>query len=94
MTNEEKSSLINLLESYKPDGHYYDGYHNFSRRVDEAVCNRLDNGWEVKRAMYYIQDLKDTEHFPVVGYIDINRAMADVILQAISMGAEPPKRAA
>lgn len=43
MTNEEKSSLINLLESYKPDGHYYDGYHNFSRRVDEAVCNCLDN---------------------------------------------------
>lgn len=43
MTNEEKSSLINLLESYKPDGNYYDGYHNFSRQVDEAVCNCLDN---------------------------------------------------
>lgn len=52
---------------------------------------KLDNGWKFERAMYYVQDLKDTEHFPVVGYIDINRAMADVILQAISMGAEPPK---
>ena len=43
MTNEEKSSLINLLESYKPDGDYYDGDHNFDRQVDETVCNCLDN---------------------------------------------------
>lgn len=52
---------------------------------------KLDNGWKFERTMYYVQSLKDTEHFPVVGYIDMNRAMADVILQAISMGAEPPK---
>ena len=51
---------------------------------------KLDNGWKFEIAVYYVQSLKDTEHFPVVGYIDINRAMADVILQAISMGAEPP----
>lgn len=49
---------------------------------------KLDSGWKFKRVTYYVQDLKDTEHFPVVGYIDINRVMADVILQAISMGAE------
>ena len=52
---------------------------------------KLDDGWKFDRSVYYVQSLKDTEHFPVVGYIDINRAMADVILQAISMGAEPPK---
>ena len=50
----------------------------------------LGDRWKFERAEYYIQDLK-TERFPVVGYVDINRAMADVILQAISMGAEPPK---
>lgn len=43
MINEEKSSLISLIESYKPDGNYYDGYHNFDRQVDETVCNCLDN---------------------------------------------------
>ena len=54
----------------------------------------LGDGWKFERAEYYIHDLKDTEHFPVVGYVDINRAMADVILQAISMGAEPPEEKA
>lgn len=52
---------------------------------------KLDDGWKFERTVYYVRDLNDTEHFPVVGYIDINRAMADVILQAISYGAEPPK---
>lgn len=52
---------------------------------------KLDDGWKFQRTMYYINDLKDKEHFPVVGYIDVNRAMADCILQAIAVGAEPPK---
>ena len=52
---------------------------------------KLDDGWKFERATYYVHSLKDTEHFPVVGYIDINRAMADVVLQAISIGTESQK---
>lgn len=52
---------------------------------------KLDNGWKFERAMYYTHTLKDKEHFPVVGYIDMNRTMADAILQAVKDGFEPPK---
>lgn len=52
---------------------------------------KLDDAWKFEKAEYYVQDLKDAAHFPIVGYIDINRAMADCILQAIAVGAEPPK---
>ena len=42
MTIKEKVSLIDLIESYKPDGNYYDGYHNTKRKCDEAICEVLN----------------------------------------------------
>ena len=42
MTIEEKEEIISLIESYKPIGNYYDGYHNYSRKIDEAIADVLD----------------------------------------------------
>lgn len=42
MTELEKSDLISLIESYKPTGNYYDGYHNTNRKIDEAICEVLN----------------------------------------------------
>lgn len=57
-----------------------------------AKCLWIINGEFHGMHRYYKNDiLTDREHFPVVGYVDINRAITDVILQAISMGVEPPK---
>lgn len=47
--------------------------------VGYEIAN-LGDRWVVSSgACYYKQDLLDSEHFPVVGHID----MADVIIQAI-----------
>lgn len=60
MTYEEKASLISLIESYKPDGNYYDGYHSFNRKCDEAVCSTLDE------LISEIQSKPTTDNVPII----------------------------
>ena len=46
-----------------------------------------DGKWEVDRSTYYTRDLKnDREHFPIVGYIDMDKVMTDAILSAVGRG--------
>lgn len=50
----------------------------------------VDGKWKFSRAHYYIQSLKDTEHFPIVGYVDFEKMCIEGILKAIS-GSKPSK---
>ena len=47
-----------------------------SRKGEEAhakgICvHNAYGGWKIRRAEYYTSDLRDSEHFPIVGHIDI-----------------------
>ena len=44
----------------------------------------VDGEWKFSRSVYYVNSLKDTEHFPVVGWIDFDRMVIDGIRQAIN----------
>lgn len=43
----------------------------------------VDGQWRVRKGVYYRRDLDDREHFPVVGYIDMeeqkNRFITDAL---------------
>lgn len=43
----------------------------------------FENKWHLKKASFYTQDLRDAEHFPVVGHIDIDALLKQSILEAI-----------
>ena len=49
---------------------------------------KIDDSWKFERATYYCHTLKDAEHFPVVGHIDMNKAMTECILKAIASSPE------
>ena len=42
--------------------------------------------WRFESATYYVNHLKDTKHFPVVGWIDFNQMAINGILRAIESG--------
>lgn len=49
---------------------------------------KIDDKWNFKRAQYYIHSLRDTEHFPVVGCVDLKQVCIDAILKELP---EPPR---
>lgn len=75
----------------------YDCYFVYQRPGRSAKCEAAkSNGymlhnangkWEIKRADYYTQDLKDREHFPIVDNIDIDGIIINSLLNLLeSMG--------
>lgn len=45
---------------------------------------QIDEEWQLKRGSYYTHDLEnDTEHFPIVGNINLNKIIINAILYAI-----------
>ena len=50
---------------------------------------KIDGEWHFKRAQYYIYSLRDTEQFPVVGWVDLKQACIDAITETLF--GEPPK---
>lgn len=69
-------------------------YMGFPVRVGRAEASKvggyslsnIDGKWIFDKSQYYSNDIKDTEHFPVVGHIDINGVMVKAILSAIKDG--------
>lgn len=47
-----------------------------------SLCN-FNGKWKLGTANYYTRDLKDEEHFPVVGYIKTDDILKNAILDAI-----------
>ena len=46
------------------------------------VC--VDGNWRFDRAEYYVHSLKDSEHYPVVGRIDVCKMFVDAINGLVS----------
>lgn len=55
-------------------------------KVGGYGLSKIDGKWHFGRSQYYRQSLKDIEHFPVVGHIDLDKVMVDAILSAIKDG--------
>ena len=56
------------------------------RDFARMICVHNANGkWEIRNAEYYTSDLKDQEHFPVVGYIDLNTIIKTAVLDIHDM---------
>ena len=55
-------------------------------KVGGYSLSKIDGKWHFERSQYYNQHLKDTEHFPVVGHIDLEKVMVGAILSAIKDG--------
>lgn len=59
-------------------------YKNEPPKVQGYGMAFVNGKWKVKKAQYYTRDLQnDTEHFPVVGHIDVDKVLIDAILAAI-----------
>lgn len=59
-------------------------YKNEAKKTAGYSLINIAGKWKFEKAQYYCQHLNDREHFPIVGYIDINSTFADCILKAIS----------
>lgn len=56
-------------------------------KVGGYSLSKIDGKWDLKRSQYYRQHIKDIEHFPVVGHIDLDKVVIDAILSEIKDGA-------
>lgn len=54
-------------------------YRNEGRKVGGFSLCRIDGKWEFGKAEYYTNYLKDTEHYPIVGNIDVCKMFVDAI---------------
>lgn len=52
-------------------------------KVGGYSLSKIDGKWRFERSQYYRQTIKDTEHFPIVGHIDLDSVMVDAVLSAI-----------
>jgi len=58
-------------------------------RKGEAAATRgytitnVDGEWRFRTSEYYTHSLQDREHYPIVGWIDLDKLIADGVLQAI-----------
>lgn len=55
-------------------------------KVGGYSLSKINGKWIFERSQYYRQSIKDTEHFPVVGHIDVDSAMINAVLSAIKGG--------
>ena len=62
-----------------------------SKKTGGYSLSYIDGKWKFKRAAYYVEALRDTEHFPVVGWIDLKGIAVDAVLKAIAINGKPPK---
>ena len=44
--------------------------------------------WELCPGQFYNSDIKDTEHFPIVGEIDLNNIIVETVLNIVNKGDE------
>lgn len=47
------------------------------------TISNIDGKWSLDEACFYLDSLKDTEHYPVVGYLDIDKLIQDNLLNII-----------
>ena len=59
-------------------------FKNESKKTGGYSLVNVYGEWKFSRSVYYVNSLKDTEHFPVVGWIDFDRMVIDGIRQAIN----------
>ena len=51
----------------------------------KGMCvHNAHGGWEIRRAEYYTHDLRDSEHFPIVGHIDVDAYILAKVLDVHS----------
>lgn len=58
-------------------------YKNESKKTGGYNLVNVCGTWKLSRGVYYTCDIKDAEHFPVVGCIDFDRILIDGILNSI-----------
>ena len=58
-----------------------------ARKTGGLILVNVDGRWDLEKAPMYCHSLRDREHYPIVGHIDLKKLCIDGILQAI----EPPK---
>lgn len=54
-----------------------------AKKVGGYSLENINNGWKFRRARYYVDTLRDSERFPVVGYIDLEETCIRETLKAI-----------
>lgn len=54
-----------------------------AKKVGGYSLENVNGGWKFRRACYYVDTLRDSERFPVVGYIDLKETCIRETLKAI-----------
>ena len=54
-----------------------------AKAIGGYSLTKVDGEWRFERAQYYIHSLCDTEHFPIVGYVDLKKTCIEAILKAL-----------
>lgn len=54
-----------------------------AKKVGGYSLENVNGGWKFRRARYYVDTLRDSERFPVVGYIDLEETCIRETLKAI-----------
>lgn len=52
--------------------------------ISGYTLTNIDEKWLFDKASFYLDSLKDTEHYPVVGYLDIDKLIKDNLLNIIN----------
>lgn len=56
-------------------------------RAHGYIIMNVDDKWNVKRGTFYWSDIRDDrEHFPIVGFADINEAIINAVLNGMEHG--------
>ena len=55
-----------------------------AKKVGGLKIVNIDGKWELNKAEFYKNSLQDSEHFPIVGYININKLLIKAILGVIN----------
>ena len=55
-----------------------------AKKVGGLKIVNINGKWELDKAEFYKNDLQDSEHFPIVGHININEVLIKAILGAIN----------
>lgn len=54
-----------------------------AKKVGGYSLENINGGWKFRRARFYVDALRDSERFPVVGYIDLEETCIRETLKAI-----------
>lgn len=59
---------------------------NEPAKTKVLLVKNWQNKWDIDFGTFYSRDLKDTEHFPIVGEIDLKKEVINLFLSRVSGG--------